>query len=137
VITGDRLGPAFTVPARERDLSVDPAGARAAVSAGRELIVFDIARATSTVVHTVVEGCAVDEPVWSPSGETIFFAVDCEARWQIASLRLPGEAHTLAEVDGAPIGLEPLGDDEVVYATVDYQSRLVLVDDLPTATSAE
>ena len=137
-IEDDALGPAFTVPERERDLSLAPDRRRAAVVADRDLIVFDVAAARSQVLHRVAEGCRVDDPVWSPGGDTVFFGVRCEGGWEIQAIAAAGGAPRRIEtVTGYLIGLEPLGDDEVVYATVDYQSRLVLVDDLPTATSAE
>ena len=122
----------------ERDLSVAPDGRRAAVVADRELIVFDISAARSQVLHRVAEGCRVDDPVWSPSGETVFFGVRCERGWEIQAIAAAGgEPRRIDTVAGYLLGIEALGEDEIVYSTVDYQSRLVLVDDLPTATSAE
>jgi hypothetical protein len=37
----------------------------------------------------------------------------------------------LERYQGIVIGLAALGDDDLVYSTVDFQSRLVLVDGLP------
>jgi hypothetical protein len=139
VLDGDALGPAFTVPVRERDLALAPGGTRAAVVAHGELMVFDIAGGTlGPVLHRAAAGCDLDDPVWSPSGQTLFFSTDCEGPSEIYALRIAGgKPRKLETVSGFLSGVEALGDDDLVYSTVDYQSRLVLVDDLPTATSAE
>jgi hypothetical protein len=96
------------------------------------LVEVDLRRGKRRVLHRD-DTCELHQAVWSPDGKGVAYATQCAERWTVNALAVrPGaEVETLAPVDAIVTGLEQLAAGDVAVSTIDYQSRLVLVDGLP------
>jgi len=135
VLSGKKLRRPFYVPLSERDLDLSPDGKRVLAMTRNELYEYDLRRRKLRLLHRE-DSCEVGHAVWSVDGASIYYLLECddqptEIRTQPAKPN--AKPRTVATLDRALhiTGLEVLGDDDVVYSTTSYDSRLVLIDGLP------
>ncbi|HUQ05734.1 MAG TPA: protein kinase [Kofleriaceae bacterium] len=131
----DGLGKPFEVKLRERGLDPSPDAKRALVHTDTDLAEHDVASGRLRVLHRVEPGCAIDHAVYTPDGRAAVFVSTCAGRRTIWHRSLddgatPRVLERLAQ-DVDVTHVEALGDTDVVYRTVEYQSRLVKLDGLP------
>jgi predicted Ser/Thr protein kinase len=132
VIAGRVMRKPFDVPERERDLDLVADGRRALAMTDHALIEVDLRRGKRRVLHRD-DTCELHQAVWSPDGKAVTFATQCDQRWTLNTIGSGKDAtvETVASLDGMATGLEQLAAGDAVVSTIDYQSRLVLVDGLP------
>jgi tRNA A-37 threonylcarbamoyl transferase component Bud32 len=133
----DGLRPPFEVKLRERGLDPSPDATRALVHTETQLAEHDVASGRLRVLHQGETGCVIDHAVYTPDGRAAVFVTTCAGRRTIWHRSIDGAApprvleRLIPDVDITH--LETLGDADVVYRTVEYQSRLVKLDGLPLA----
>jgi hypothetical protein len=132
LIAGRRVRRTINVPVRERDFDLAADGRHALIHTDNEILIYDTRRRKSRVVYREPD-CKLEEAAWSPSGESIYFSAECGLRSEIRTMPAEdgGKVRTLINLDAELTGLAVLGEDDLVYSTIDYESRLVLVDGLP------
>src|SRR5262249_52932052 len=131
IVDGTAIGPSFTIPIDEHSADVASDGARMVAFDDHALVEYDVATATMRVLLDE-QRCVLDDAAatpWAPAGVVVATCKD------VVSLRLVptagGRWRTLARFPAIVTGLAPLGDDDIVYSTIGYDSRLVLLDGLP------
>jgi hypothetical protein len=132
VIAGRVMRAPFDVPERERDLDLVADGRRAVAMTDHALIEVDLRRGKRRVLHRD-DACELHQAVWSADAKAVTFATQCDDRWTLNTVpvRKGSAVETLATLDAMVTGLEQLAPGDAVVSTIDYQSRLVLVDGLP------
>jgi hypothetical protein len=132
VIAGRVMRKPFDIPERERDLDLVADGRRAVAMTDHALIELDLRRGKRRILHRD-DTCELHQAVWSPDGTAVTFATQCDQRWTLNTIGSGKDAtvETVASLDGMATGLEQLAAGDAVVSTIDYQSRLVLVDGLP------
>jgi len=120
------------VPVDARDLDLAPDGARVLAYTAHEIHDYALASRRLRLLHRE-PGCEITSAVWSPSGRAIHFSVRCPDMEyiRVIAARPRARPRTLIGVDATIGGLGPLGEDDVVYSTLAYDSRLVVVENLP------
>jgi len=129
-LLADAVAAPFEIAAAERDLDLAPDGRRALVMLDHELIEYDVISRRQRILHHEPD-CELGRAQWTPSGESIVYLAECDHhRTEIRIARaVPGASdRTVATVTTAISGLAALGEDDLVYSAVDYQSRLTLVE---------
>jgi hypothetical protein len=132
LVVGKRVKRGFDIPVRERDMTLAADGRHALIHTDNEIIGLDTRRGKRTVYYRERD-CRVDETELSPDASTIYFVLDCGMRSEIKSMpaKEDGKVRTLVSLEAEVSGLEVLGQDDLVYSTIDYESRLVVLEGLP------
>jgi len=135
LLGGRKLRRAFYVPVNERDLDLNPDGRRALAMTRNALYEYDTSSRRLRLLHRE-DVCEVGRGTWSADGASIYYLLECEGRpteIRTQAAAPDAEPRTVATIDpGAHItGLAAIGDDDVVYSTRAYDSRLVLIEGLP------
>jgi hypothetical protein len=136
MLRDDAFGPAFEIPLRERGLDPGPDGTRALAHTDHEVAEYDVATGKLETIHRE-STCIVEDAVYSPGGDAAVFVTTCEGQRTIWRRWLTGNAKSRVlerlPKDVDVTHMEALDSQDVVYRTVEYQSRLVRVDGLPLA----
>jgi hypothetical protein len=137
IVDGDLrgVGPPFELAIEEHALDVAAGGRRVLGFDDHQIVEREIATGVERVLHRERRPtCKIVRAMWTPSATSFVFAVWCEPH-RMSLLLQPARrnavARTLAQFDAVLTGIAVLADDEIVYSTIGYDSRLVLVDRLP------
>jgi hypothetical protein len=135
MLTDGKLGPAFEIPLHERGLDPRRDGKRALAHTEHEVAEYDVATGKTETIQRE-STCIIDDAVYSPDGSAAIWVTTCEGQRTIWSKWLTGGRSRVLErlpKDVDVTHLEALDGQDIVYRTVEYQSRLVRVDGLPLA----
>ncbi len=134
LVGADGLGPAFEVALGERGLDPSPDATRALVHTDHELAEHDVATGRLRVLERLPT-CTIEDAIYTADGSAAVYSTTCGDQRSIWRRALTDGARPRVlerlRPDVDVTHLETLAGDDVVYRTVEYQSRLVRVDGLP------